>query len=126
MASISEPNQFELKEKNKSYNLRDLINGLESYTAIFTKPECISDVDFLNKSYLDVSAPLYIDRHPVADQIFKLSKRYKRHYLKDITSKIGPNNNFGDTCNSANYGIICATTPDGQNFQISYSIEKVN
>jgi hypothetical protein len=126
LASISQPNQFELKEKKKSYNLNELINGLQSYTAIYTKPECITEDDFLTKSYVEVTAPLYIDRNPFDDQIFDRSRRYKRHYLKDITGKIGPNNDFGNTCNSANQGIICATTPDGQNFQISYSIEKVN
>ncbi|MCZ8091615.1 thiol-activated cytolysin family protein [Flavobacterium sp.] len=126
LASISQPNQFELKEKKKAYDLNVLIKGLQSYIAIYTKPECITEDDFLKKSYIDVTAPLYIDRNPFDDQIFNRSRRYKRHYLKDITDKIGPNNNFGNTCNSANQGIICATTPDGQNFQISYSIEKVN
>jgi|JI10StandDraft_1071094.scaffolds.fasta_scaffold06473_5 hypothetical protein len=125
LASISEPNQFELREKKKAYTLSNLIPGLKSYTAVFTKPECITEADFLKRSYIDVTAPLFIDRNPFGDEVFDKSKRYKRHYLNTLTTKISAYENFGNTCNASNQGIICATTPDGQNFQISYSIEKI-
>lgn len=43
-----------------------------------------------------------------------------------ITNVLGSYNCFGNRCNSSNDGIICAITPDGQNFQISYTIKKMN
>jgi hypothetical protein len=127
LASLSKPNEIELKEKEKEYNLSGLIPGLKPYEVVFTKPECITEKDFLEKSFIDMSAPLYIDRTPGAkDELFKKSSRYKRHYLNKISNKIGPYENFGNSCNAANEGIICTTTADGQNFQISYTIEKIN
>jgi hypothetical protein len=125
LANISEPNQFELREKKKVYILSNLIPGLKSYTAVFTKPDCINEEEFLRRSYLDVTAPLHIDRNPFEDEVFDRSRRYKRHYLNTLNTKVTAYENFGDTCNASNKGIICATTPDGQNFQISYSIEKI-
>jgi hypothetical protein len=43
-----------------------------------------------------------------------------------ITNELGPHNRFGNSCDSSNDGIICAITRDGQNFQISYTIKKLN
>lgn len=125
LADLSKPNQVEI-QKEKEYNLSTLINGLKPLTVTFTKPECITEEEFLRRSFLDLTAPLKIVRSPLADEYFNAATRHKKHFLNEITNSVGPYNNFGNSCNSSNKGIICTTTPDGQNFQISYTIKKVN
>lgn len=123
LADISKPSQIKI-DKEKEYNLRSLINGLETKIITFTKPECISEQDFLRNSYIEMNANLKIVKDPAKDENFDVNSRYKKHSLSSI-NQIGPYNNFGNTCNASNQGIICTTTPDGQNFQISYTIKKV-
>jgi hypothetical protein len=122
-ADILKPSQIKI-DKEKEYNLKSLINGLETKIITFTKPECISEQEFLRNSYIEMNANLKIVRDPAKDENFDVNSRYKIHRLNSI-NQIAPYNNFGNTCNATNQGIICTTTPDGQNFQISYSIKKV-
>ncbi len=123
LADISKPSQIKI-DKEKEYNLKSLINGLETKIITFTKPECISEQEFLKNSYIEMNANLKIVKDPAKDENFDVNSRYKKHSLSSI-NQIGPYNNFGNTCNASNQGIICTTTPDGQNFQISYTIKKV-
>lgn len=123
LAKMSKPSQIKI-DKEKEYNLKTLINGLETKIITFTKPECISEKDFLRNSFIEMNANLLIVKDPAKDQNFDPNSRYKKHSLSTIT-QIGPYNNFGNTCNATNQGIICTTTPDGQNFQISYTIKRV-
>lgn len=123
LADISKPSQIKI-DKEKEYNLKSLINGLETKIITFTKPECISEQEFLRNSYIEMNANLKIVKDPAKDENFDVNSRYKKHSLSSI-NQIGPYNNFGNTCNASNQGIICTTTPDGQNFQISYTIKKV-
>lgn len=125
LAALTKPNEIEI-EKNKVYNLNSLMKNLKSQIITFTKPDCITEKEFLEKSYISMSAYLKIDRNPFKDERFILSSRHKDHYLNTITNTIDPYENFGNNCNSANNGIICAITPDGQNFQISYTIKKIS
>lgn len=124
--SLTKPNKITINKKIK-YELNSLLRNLRSRTVIFIKPECISEKDFLETSFIEVSADFLIDRSPGADdESFVGEDKFKKHSLKSITSQIGPYENFSESCNNAINGIICATTPDGQNFQISYTIRKLN
>lgn len=124
LAQLSKPNHIKI-DKEKEYNLKSLIGGLEPMVITFTKPECITEQEFLRNSYLDMGAFLKTVKDPAKDESFNEDSRHKIHKLSGITSNIGPYNNFGNSCNASNQGIICTTTPDGQNFQISYTIKKI-
>ena len=71
-----------------------------------------------------MNADLKIIRDPLSAQEFNEKSRFKKHSLNSITT-IGPYNEFGNSCNGSNQGIICTTTEDGQNFQISYTIKRI-
>lgn len=123
LAILSKPNHIKIN-KEKAYNLSSLINGLAPRTITFIKPECISEQEFLKNSYIQMNADLKIIRDPFAAQEFNKNSRFKKHSLNSITT-IGPYNEFGNSCNASNQGIICTTTEDGQNFQISYTIKRI-
>lgn len=125
LISLSKPNKIQI-DKVKKYELNSLIKNLKPKIIVFTKPECISEKDFLEKSSITMSADFITDKWPSEDEAFEKDDKFKSHFLNSITTQIGPYENFTNSCNNDNMGIICATTPDGQNFQISYSIKKLS